>query len=69
MSFVYVSQCTAQRHGTLSNAYVVPVRPVSGLFEVLNMSRKKSAMYYGWEQLRDIARPGSLIASEYIDAN
>lgn len=52
-----------QRHGTLSNDYVVPVRPVSGLFEVLNMSRKKSAMYYGWEQLRDIARPGSLIAS------
>ncbi len=55
-----------ERHGTTANTYVVPVRPVNGLFEQLKMVGKKSAMYYNWEQLRDIGRPGSLIASEYI---
>lgn len=57
-----------ERHGTLSNDYVVPVRPVSGLFEALKASGKRCAMYYGWEPLRDIGRPGSLIASDYINA-
>ena len=57
-----------QRHGTLSNDYVVPVRPVSGLFEVLSSGGKKCAMYYDWEPLRAIGRPGSLIAAEYINA-
>ena len=57
-----------ERHGTLSNTYVVPVRPVNGLFEQLKMAGKKSAMYYGWEPLRNIGKPGSLIASEYINA-
>lgn len=57
-----------QRHGTLSNDYVVPVRPVRGLFEELKANNKKCAMYYGWENLRDIGRPGSLIESEYINA-
>ena len=57
-----------ERHGTTSNTYVVPVRPVSGLFEQLKMAGKKSTMYYGWEPLREIGRPGSLTASEYINA-
>lgn len=57
-----------ERHGTLSNDYAVPVRPVSGLFEVLKAAGKKCAMYYGWEHLRDIGRPGSLVRSEYINA-
>lgn len=57
-----------ERHGTTSNTYVVPVRPVNGLFEQLKMAGKKSAMYYGWEPLREIGRTGSLLASEYINA-
>lgn len=57
-----------QRHGTLSNAYVVPVRPVDGLFEVLKANGKMSSIYYGWEPMRDVGRPGSLIAAEYINA-
>ncbi len=57
-----------ERHGTTSNAYVTPVRPISGLFEQLKASGKRSAMYYGWEPLREIGRPDSLIASEYINS-
>ncbi len=57
-----------ERHGTFSNDYVVPVRPVNGLFEQIKAAGKRSAMYYGWEPIREIGRPGSLIASEYINA-
>lgn len=57
-----------QRHGTISNDYVVPVRPVSGLFEEIASNHKTCAMYYGWEHLREIGRPGSLVASEYIES-
>ncbi|MBR4949531.1 MAG: alkaline phosphatase family protein [Clostridia bacterium] len=57
-----------ERHGTLSNDYVIPVRPVNGLFEVLKANGKKCAMYYGWEPLRDIGRVGSLISSEYVNS-
>ena len=57
-----------ERHGTVSNDYVVPVRPINGIFEQLKAIGKRSAMYYGWEPLRDIGRPGSLIEAEYINA-
>lgn len=43
-------------------------RPINGLFEQLSIRRKVSAMYYGWEPIRDVARPGSLAFSEYIYA-
>ncbi len=57
-----------ERHGTTSNGYVVPVRPVNGLFEQVKMAGKRAAMYYGWEPLRNVSKPGSLIAAEYINA-
>ena len=57
-----------ERHGITTNIYTPPVRPINGLFEQIKALDGKSAMYYGWEPLRDIARPGSLIAAEYINA-
>lgn len=57
-----------ERHGTTSNTYVTPVRPVSGLFEQIKAAGKTAAMYYGWEPLREIGRAGSLVAAEYINA-
>ena len=57
-----------ERHGTLSNQYVVPVRPVTGLFEVIRAEHTTTAMYYGWHPLRDICRSGSLVAAEFIDS-
>lgn len=59
---------TPERHGITTNAYMPQVRPINGLFEQIKMSGKCSAMYYGWEPLRDISRPGSLIAAEYINS-
>lgn len=57
-----------ERHGTLTNDYVIPVRPINGLFEELKANKKNCAMYYGWEPLRDIGRVGSLETAEYINA-
>lgn len=57
-----------KRHGTLTNTYVAPVHPVKGLFEVLREAKKRSAMYYGWNLLRDISRPGSTTCAEYFNS-
>lgn len=51
------------RHGTMTNTYMPQVRPVRGLCEVLKDGGKTCAMFYNWEQLRDLARPGSLAYS------
>lgn len=57
-----------ERHGITANVYMPMVRPVSGLFEQIKMSGGVSAMYYGWEPLRDVARPASLRFAEYLNA-
>lgn len=53
------------RHGTTTNVYMPQVRPINGLCEVLAASQKKSAFFYNWEELRDLARPGSLVFSYF----
>ena len=57
-----------QRHGISANLYTPMVRPLNGLFEQLHMAGAVNAMYYGWDPLRDIARPKSLKYAEYISA-
>ena len=53
-----------QRHGILSNTYAPQVRPISGLVDTLwNVGKKRCSMFYNWEQLRDLSRPGTLIDS------
>lgn len=54
------------RHGTTTNIFTPQVRPVPGLFEQLNAAGKKCAMFYNWEELRDISRPGSLSRIEFV---
>jgi len=44
------------------------VRPVNGLFEQIHIAGGKSGMYYGWEPLRDISRPGSLVSAAFASA-
>lgn len=56
-----------QRHGITTNLYLPMARPVNGLFEQLKNAGKVCAMYYGWEPLRDVARPGSLKYAQYIE--
>ena len=66
--FSMAHSVTPQRHGILTNTYVPEVRPVAGIFEKIKSYGGISAMFYGWEPLRDIATPGSLKFSTYINA-
>lgn len=57
---------TPQRHGITTNLYLPMARPINGLFEQLRNKKYTCAMYYGWEPLRDVARPESLRFAEFI---
>lgn len=54
------------RHGTTTNIYAPQVRPIDGLFDVLHKNGKQCAMFYDWEELRDLARPGALARSYLV---
>ena len=56
------------RHGIVTNLYTPMVRPLNGLFEQIKNAGGVSAMYYGWEPLRDVSRPGSLTFAGYLNA-
>ena len=66
--FSMTHSVTPERHGILTNTYVPQVRPFKGIFEAVKDARGVSAMFYGWEPLRDIAKPGALKFSTYINA-
>lgn len=52
-----------ERHGTTTNIYAPQVRPIDGLFDVLHKAGKHCGMFYDWEELRDLCRPGALTRS------
>lgn len=54
-----------QRHGISTNTYTPQVRPINGLCEQLSLAKKTTAFFYDWQELRDLARPGSLDAGFY----
>ncbi len=54
---------TPQRHGVTTNLYVPQVRPIRGIFDVLRANKKTGAMFYDWEELRDLGRPDALAHS------
>lgn len=56
------------RHGITTNTYIPFARPINGLCEQIKMCGGVSAMYYGWEPMRDVSRPGSMRYSGYINA-
>ncbi len=56
------------RHGVMTGSYTPPAHPVGGLFEQFEKAGRSCGMYYGWQPLRDVARPLSLKYSEYITA-
>ena len=66
--FSMTHSVTPSRHGILTNTYVPQVRPVQGIFEKIRSAGGVSAMFYGWEPLRDIANPGTLKFAGYVNA-
>jgi predicted AlkP superfamily pyrophosphatase or phosphodiesterase len=66
--FSMTHSVTPQGHGLLTNTYVPQVRPVKGIFEKVRAAGGVCAMFYGWEELRDICPPGSLNFATYVNA-
>lgn len=56
---------TPERHGTTTNIYMPQVRPIRGLCEVLKHADKRSAIFYNWEDLRDVSRVNSLAHASF----
>lgn len=54
------------RHGILSNTYVPQVHTVQGLFEKLRAAGSESAIFYGWEPIRDVSPAGCCKYATYI---
>jgi len=54
---------TPERHGTTTNVYAPQVRPINGICEVLKNADKRSAVFYNWEEIKDVSRPNSLTRS------
>ncbi|MBR4442499.1 MAG: alkaline phosphatase family protein, partial [Clostridia bacterium] len=57
-----------ERHGVTTNIYMPMARPLNGLFEQIRLLGGVSAMYYGWEPLRDVSRPESLKYAGFMNA-
>jgi predicted AlkP superfamily pyrophosphatase or phosphodiesterase len=55
------------RHGITTNTWTPPVRPVPGLIDEIFNAGLKTAAFFNWEELRDLARPGKLSASFYLN--
>lgn len=49
-----------ERHGIKTNTWFAPVPALPGLFEVAYRAGLDTAAFYTWEQLRDLAPPGTL---------
>lgn len=54
-----------ERHGITDNTWHPMVRPIEGLTDVVKKFGGKTAMFYNWEELRDLSRPGSLDFSRF----
>ncbi|HUT20628.1 MAG TPA: alkaline phosphatase family protein [Anaerolineae bacterium] len=57
--------CGPERHGVTTNTWVLPVPPIPSLFEVARHAGLEAAAFYTWEQLRDLAPPGTLDTAYY----
>ena len=55
------------RHGVTTNTYTPQVRPIDGLYEQLHRAKKLTAMYYTWQELRDLARPNHVHVGALIN--
>ena len=55
------------RHGVSRNQWVPMQDPLPGLVEVAHEAGQQTAMFYSWEKLRDVTRPGNLSYAFFTD--
>lgn len=49
----------AERHGITTNTWMPMVRPIPGISDVVCNAGGICGMFFNWEELRDLSRPGS----------
>ena len=54
-------------HGITTNTFTFLPKPIPSLFDQLEKFKKKCAMFYTWEELRDMCRPGALHHSTLVN--
>ena len=55
-----------ERHGITTNTWVPQVRPVPSITDIVHGAGRRTSAFYNWEQLRDLADPGSLDRSYFL---
>jgi predicted AlkP superfamily pyrophosphatase or phosphodiesterase len=58
---------TPERHGITDNIWVPMARPVPSILDLVSKANLLAASCYCWEQLRDLAAPGALDYTYYIN--
>lgn len=58
---------TPERHGITDNIWIPMARPVPSIIELIALSNRAAASFYCWEPLRDLAMPGALDYSYYLN--
>ena len=58
---------TPERHGVTTNTFTPQVRPIEGLIDRLDSRGKKCGMFYNWEELRDLYRPGHVHETFFVN--
>ncbi len=56
------------RHGILSNTYIPQIHNIKDVFERVADADGTCAIFYGWENMRDIARPGAMKFATFIQS-
>ena len=56
-------------HKTTTNTFNSGANTVKGLCEILHDNGKKSAFFYNWGELRDLAKPWSLVHSCFVNGD
>ncbi|MCD4684874.1 MAG: alkaline phosphatase family protein [Anaerolineae bacterium] len=54
-----------EKHGVQDNKFRVSANAFPSIFDVAHQAQLKTAMFYSWEELRDLSAHGSLDASYY----
>jgi predicted AlkP superfamily pyrophosphatase or phosphodiesterase len=54
-----------QKHGVQDNTFQVSAKAFPSIFDVAHEAKLKTAMFYSWEELRDLSAHGSLDASGF----
>ena len=55
-----------ERHGVWTNTFVPQNHPINGLFETISAAKLRSAVFYSWQQMRDVWQPRKTVSFSWM---